>query len=65
MKCKECGYKKHYARNGRPGRWYCENPEAKGLANSLICSSGRHDKELQVKTAPRWCPLNKKEKNND
>ena len=70
MNCKDCSYKKFYDGNGRPGRYYCFHDEAKFARSEfephpMICRTGRHDDKLTIKTAPRWCPLNKKEKGND
>ena len=53
-----------------PGRYYCFHDEAKFARSEcephpMICRTGRHDDKLTIKTAPRWCPLNKKEKGND
>ena len=70
MNCKDCSYKKFYDMNGRPGRYYCLHDEAKFARSEcephpIICRTARHDDKLTIKTAPRWCPLNKKEKGND
>ena len=68
MKCKDCDNKKFVPRNGTPGRYYCEHPEIREnyefSPSRMICRTGRRDKELTVKTAPRWCPMNRKEKAN-
>lgn len=55
--CKDCSYKKFV-----PGRYYCENPNARFARSEceptpLICKTGRHDEVMTVKTRPRWCPL--------
>lgn len=65
MKCKDCRYCE-YERIGqnKQGRYYCVHPEAceqhlRGAVKLCLCDRG--SKELKIKTAPRWCPLNKKE----
>ena len=59
-KCSKCEDAKFQDMNGRPNRWYCEHPEVRKYvscpANTLICKTERHTKEITIKTSPRWCP---------
>lgn len=68
MKCKDCDYKEFVYRNGNPGRYYCLHPEARFARSEceptpMICRTGRHDKEVAIKTSPKWCPLRRNELN--
>lgn len=69
-KCSECCYCEMARRaagwNGR-GTFYCDNPEAKKLPQKVfgnksacfICfGTAEIDTRPQIKTRPRWCPLN-------
>ena len=65
MNCKDCSYKEFHNGNGRPGRYYCLHDDARYARNKceptpMICRTERHDDKLTIKTAPRWCPLNRK-----
>ncbi len=59
-KCSKCENAKFQDMNGRPNCWYCEHPEVRKYvscpANTLICKTERHTKEITIKTSPRWCP---------
>ncbi|MGN0331733.1 MAG: hypothetical protein ACI4D9_01695 [Lachnospiraceae bacterium] len=62
MKCKDCDHKKFMEGNGNPGRHYCHHPDARFARSEcepvpMICRTGRHDKEVTIKTSPKWCPL--------
>ena len=64
--CKDCCYKNFVAGNGRPGRYYCENPDARFSRSEcepapLICKTVRHNDAMTIKTRPRWCPLSDEE----
>lgn len=59
--CKTCGLMApEHLRSGR-NIFYCMHPEARTecLPHRIIARS--REKEIQTKTAPRWCPLNRKE----
>lgn len=59
-KCKECQYTEFQDMNGRPNRWYCNHPEVRAHvscpADTLICKTERHAREMTIKTSPKWCP---------
>ena len=62
LKCKDCEYLIFSEVNGGPNRYYCEHPVACeeklcGAVKLCLCDRGRS--ELKVKTAPRWCPVNR------
>lgn len=61
MKCSECNHRE-FAEDKKGGvhRYYCKHKKAAASVNAtarLITRTKRHEKELTVKTAPRWCPL--------
>lgn len=65
VKCVDCENKQFAKGNGSPGRYYCTHPDARFARSEceptpMICRTGRHDNIMIVKTAPRWCPRNKK-----
>ncbi len=62
MKCKDCQYLQFAKSNGNPSRYNCIEPTAckEALVGvRMICRCDRHETELKIKTAPRWCKLNK------
>lgn len=63
-KCSECEFAKFTPGNGSPGRYYCENPDARFVRSEcepvpMICRTGRHDSNFTIKTSPKWCPFRK------
>lgn len=61
IRCSECEYKEFASGNGRPNRYYCIHPKARFARSEceptpMICRTKRHDSELIIKTAPKWCP---------
>ncbi len=63
IKCSECKDAHFKDMNGCPGRWYCEYPNVREYvscpADTLICKTERHKKNMTIKTSPRWCPRRK------
>lgn len=67
VKCSECNYKRLVRYNGNPNRYYCDHPDARFVRSEcepvpMICRTKRHSDELIIKTSPKWCPLNQKNK---
>ncbi len=61
MKCSECNHCQ-FAEDKKRGmnRYYCKHRAAAASVNAgarLLARTKRHETELTVKTAPRWCPL--------
>lgn len=62
MKCKDCEFCRFEDHNGNPNRYHCTHPEAvRGIGYRMICRTGRHSRELKMKTSPKWCPRRKVE----
>ena len=62
MKCKDCIYCEFEKSNGGPNMYYCVHPTAAQLVCAgarMICRTERGSMEFTIKSAPRWCPLNK------
>lgn len=60
MKCSECNHRHFDRQPNGIGRHYCKHPTAAANVNGdarLICKTERGGTGIQVKTAPRWCPL--------
>lgn len=69
MKCSECNHRNFERQPNGIGRHYCKHPTAAASVNGdarLICKTERGGSGIQVKTAPRWCPLkyNKEDENH-
>lgn len=70
MKCKDCSYKEFAKVNGGANRWYCTHEAARFVKSEceptpMICRTKRHSEELTIKTAPKWCPINKRQKRGE
>lgn len=66
MKCSECNHCEFAEDKAGAHRYYCKHEKAAASVNAtarLIARTKRHDKELTVKTAPRWCPMKEAEAN--
>lgn len=62
IKCKDCSFATFVPSNGGPGRYYCDNPDAKYatspcIPRPMICRTERGKSEVTIKTAPKWCPV--------
>ena len=71
MKCKECKYIAIYPSNGTRNIVLCEHPNQEyidtfcvqngiGSMPGFVCYTKPFEKEVTVKTSPRWCPFKKK-----
>lgn len=64
MKCANCNHCKFGEDKGGVNRYYCEHHAAAASVNAsarLIARTKRHERELTIKTSPRWCPLKAEE----
>ena len=63
MKCRNCKYCMFKEDKSGVNRYYCKHPLACKDFNCgggvIICRTVRHETDLKIKTAPRWCPENK------
>ena len=60
MKCSECNHCQFGEDKGGVNRYYCKHTTAAASVNAsarLIARTKRHEKELTIKSSPRWCPL--------
>ena len=61
MRCAECKFKCFGEDKGGVNRYYCTHQTAAASVNAsarLIARTKRHETELTIKKAPRWCPIN-------
>lgn len=59
--CSICNHMEPEYTNGGRNCFYCMHPEAKTETTPHRRIAQSREKEIPTKTAPRWCPLKKKE----
>lgn len=63
--CKICNYMEPEYINGGRNCFYCMHPESKTETSPNRRIAQAREKEIPTKTAPHWCPLNNKEKQEE
>lgn len=63
--CKSCCHMEpEFVRCGR-NSFYCMHPEAKTEIQPHRRIAQSRDREIPIKTAPKWCPLKQKARSSD